>query len=89
MNITTRTNMKPQYRSRICALINGTVIELARFRRALCASDWNFWSADRNCECWVERPLLDRETITARPGSRQCRRSKEVKQRAVKTMEVV
>lgn len=55
------------YRFRIVTEIQGHVIELVRFHRAICHSDEAFWLEGREDHSWVERPLLDRECITDRP----------------------
>lgn len=58
--------MKPQYKSRIVAFIDGCIFELARFNRGLTNYDIRFVTRGLSAPWWVERTLNRNETITPR-----------------------
>lgn len=59
------------YAFRIMAALHGHApVELYRSRsRHYVQADWNLWAVPMSpeWECWVERPVPDRATITQRP----------------------
>jgi hypothetical protein len=60
---------KVPYVARILLAVGTDLIELARFKKPMAPSAWHALTADREDRCILEEPMLDRQTITARPGS--------------------
>lgn len=58
---------------RICGKLPGeSPVEFVRVKgRHYLQADWDYWTRDLldRWSCWVERPMRDSDTITARPGT--------------------
>lgn len=64
--------MSPRYKSRIMAVIDGCVFEVARFRRGLTNYDIRYCTRHLSAPWWIEKTLNRHETITSRwspPGA--------------------
>lgn len=69
--------MKPLYQSRIMALIDGCLFEIARFRRCPTLADVRGITNDLSAKWWMEKTLGRQDTITSRwipPASAEAHR---------------